>query len=117
MENIKFLKKLGDAGFQAALLANPQQALREVGVELPATTEVKVVRNSSKDDIYVVVPPYVEPSTGLSDDDLGKLAAGEIIGILMAITVIGTAVGVGAIGGAIVATGVFGGEIPYEEQP
>ena len=78
MQRAEFLNKLGDANFQVALLANPRKALRKVGVEVPASAEVKVVRNS-KNSVNVVIPVHNTTSKILSDDQLGQLAAGEIL--------------------------------------
>ena len=97
MQKTEIAQKLSDATFQAALLANPHQALRKAGVEIPSTTEVKVVRNS-KNSVNLVIPSENASDTGLSDDQLGSLSAGEIIFAVLAV------VGVGA----IVAGGVAG---------
>ena len=80
-----FNQLLGDADFQASLLDNPRQALRKAGVEVPASTEVKVVRNS-KDSMNLVVPVQNSSYTVLSDDDLTYLSAGEIIFAILAVT-------------------------------
>ena len=99
--NIKvtqLIKQLGDPGFQASLLADSRQALREAGVDVPATTEIKVVRNS-KDSLNVIIPPNIQDKTSLSDEELEELAAGEaIISIL-----------VGATFSTIIASGIAGG--------
>ena len=98
MQRDELLKKLGDTDFQNKLLANPKEALHKAGVKVPATTEVKVVRNS-KGSLNIVVPAYNSSATVLSDDELGQLAAGEIwFGVLA----IGSIVTILA-GGAIVA--------------
>ena len=99
MQRNEFLKRLYDTDFQAALLANPQQALRKAGMELPATTEVRVVRNS-KDNLSVVIPVANASDSELSDEELGKLSGGEIIfTAIIATLVVGGTVGAAALGG------------------
>ena len=90
-----FNQLLGDADFQASLLDNPRQALRKAGVEVPASTEVKVVRNS-KDSMNLVVPVQNSSYTVLSDDDLTYLSAGEIFVSILVVVGIGAAVATGA---------------------
>ena len=84
-KNDVFNQLLGDADFQASLLDNPRQALHKAGVDVPASTEVKVVRNS-KDSMNLVVPVQNSSYTVLSDDDLTYLSAGEIIFAIIAVT-------------------------------
>ena len=99
MQRNEFLKRLYDTDFQAALLANPQQALREVGVEVSASAEVKVVRNS-KDSLNLVIPVANASDSELSDDELGQLSGGEIIfTAIVATLVVGGTVGAAALGG------------------
>ena len=101
MQKTEIVKKLGDATFQAALLANPHQTLSKIGVEIPTTTEVKVVRNS-KDSLNLVIPPDNASDVALSDDQLGQLSAGEIILSVIAIVGLGTIVAGVATGTAYV---------------
>ena len=107
MQKTEIVEKLGDADFQAAMLADPHQALRNIGVELPATTEIKVVCNS-KDNLNIAMPVANASDTALSDDQLGQLSAGEIfISILVA-------VGVGATVATGAALGYGAGEIFFD---
>ena len=99
MQRDELLKKLGDTDFQNKLLANPKEALHKAGVKVPATTEVKVVRNS-KGSLNMVMPIPNPQSTELSDDDLGKLSAGEIfitmfVAVGLGVAATATAVGLG----------------------
>ena len=99
MQKTEIAQKLGDATFQATLLANPHQALSKIGMEIPATTEVKVVRNS-KNSVNIVIPEENASGTTLSDDQLGQLSAGEIIFAVLAIVGVGAVVA-GGVGGAV----------------
>ena len=99
MHTTEFIEQLGDSDFQDALLANPRQALVKVGVEVPATIEVKAVRNS-KDNAYVVIPAHSAEAITLSDDELGQLSAGDfivatVVGIGVATIVAGLAAAIG----------------------
>ena len=100
MQKTEIAQKLGDATFQAALLANPHQALRKAGVEIPVTTEVKVVRNG-KNSLNLVIPSDNASDTGLSDDQLGQLSAGEIIFSVLVLVGIGAVVVGGTVGIAL----------------
>ena len=100
MQKTEVVKKLGDADFQAAMLANPHQALRKIGVELPASTEIKVVRNS-KDNLNIAMPVANASDTALADDQLGQLYAGEIIIALTVVFGVGTAVAAVATGASL----------------
>ena len=95
MQKTEIVTQLGDSNFQAALLANPHQALRKVGMEIPATTEIKVVRNS-KDSLNLVIPVANASDSELSDDQLGQLSAGEIFISLLVVVGVGAAVTTGA---------------------
>ena len=101
MQKTGIVKQLGDSDFQAKLLADPHQTLRENGVDLPASTEVKVVRNS-KTSVNIVVPASNSEEMALSDSELATLAAaGEVI---LAVTFI--SLSVAGIVAAIGATGL-----------
>ena len=105
MQQTEIIKKLGDANFQAALLASPKEALHKAGVEVPATTEVKVVRNS-KDVVNIAIPANNVSDTVLSDDQLGQLSAGEIVFSLLIVGVVaGGAIVVGGVTASVVTSG------------
>ena len=95
MQKTEIVEKLGDATFQAAMLADPHQALRKIGVELPTTTEIKVVRNS-KDNLNIAMPVANASDTALADDQLEQLSAGEIFISLLVVVGVGAAVTSGA---------------------
>ena len=99
MQKTEIAQKLGDATFQAALLANPHQTLSEIGMEIPTTTEVKVVRNS-KGSVNIVIPEENASGTALSDDQLGQLSAGEIIFSIIIVAGGAAIIGAGAAAGA-----------------
>ena len=103
MHKMEFIKQLGDVGFQKSLLANPHEALRKVGMELPATTEIKVVSNSEGVANFVFPAGSAEVAT-LSDDELAHISsAGEIFtSVILAVvaavsiaTILGTTAAVG----------------------
>ena len=100
VQQTEIIKQLGTADFQAAVLANPHQALRKIGVEMPADTEVKVVRNS-KHSLNVVIPVPDVPSTALSDNELAQLAAGEVVLAIIAISAATIAVVTAGVGGVL----------------
>lgn len=93
-----------DAGFRAALLANPRAAIESaLGEPLPAQIEVNVVAEGPNS--YTIVLPY-ESAVGengeLSDSDLEAVAGGSKSGALaFAKKVEGTLVQVGKIGAGI----------------
>jgi len=64
-----------DADYKARLLGNPQAALAEVGVDVPAGATVKVVENTV--DLQHLVLPVVPAKAGaLSTDELVNIAGG-----------------------------------------
>jgi len=63
-----------DPAFKAKLLADPQAALKDAGVAVPAGVTVKVVENSAG-LFHLVLPP--KPTGQLSDEALDKVAAGR----------------------------------------
>lgn len=65
-------KAQSDKDFKEVLVNDPKEAIRRLGVQLPAEIEVKVVEESPE-VVYLVLP--VEPG-GLTDDQLGDVAGG-----------------------------------------
>ena len=94
MQKTEIVKKLGDADFQAAMLADPHQALSKIGIEIPTTTEIKIVCNS-KDNLNIAIPVANASDTALSDDQLGQLSAGEIFISILVTVGVGAAIGLG----------------------
>ena len=78
METKKLIEQFVDPNFQGQLLENPHQALKKVGVDVPNTTQVKVVRNS-KDCLHIAMPPSGTAPLTLSDDELSQIAAGDLL--------------------------------------
>jgi hypothetical protein len=62
-----------DPAFKAKLKADPEAALKEAGVALPAGLKVTVVENTAQ-HFHLVLPP--KPSAELSDELLDKVAGG-----------------------------------------
>ena len=64
-----------DEDFKARLKADPKAALKEVGMDVPEGVEIEVVE-STQEKAYLVIPP--KPVGELSDEDLDKVAGGEL---------------------------------------
>ena len=64
-----------DAAYKAKLLSNPRAALVEVGVEVPAGTNVKVMENTAE-TTHVVLPVAPNKAGEMSTDELEKVAGG-----------------------------------------
>jgi hypothetical protein len=61
-----------DAEFKRQLLAHPASVLAEMGVAVPAGKTIKMVENTDQViNLVLLAPPA---ATGLSDEDLQKLA-------------------------------------------
>ena len=103
MEMIPIVKKLGDSDFQAKLLADPHRTLATANIKVPATTQVKVVRNSS-DNMYIVLPTDYSTVATLDDEELLQIASGEAILIAAGIISVVTFSGVGLLAG--IASGI-----------
>jgi hypothetical protein len=78
METDIIARALKDEGFARALRADPKAVLeREVGT-LPAGIEVKVVEETP-DTLYLVLPARPSPRRQLSEEELERVAGGEVI--------------------------------------
>jgi hypothetical protein len=64
-----------DQAFRAKLRHDPQAALEEVGVAMPAGVEVKVVENDAA-VVYLVLPEQEDEDLGLTAAELKRVAAG-----------------------------------------
>ena len=62
-----------DPAFKAKLLADPNAALKDAGIPVPAGVTVKVVENTDT-HVHLVLPP--KPTRELSDEALDRVAAG-----------------------------------------
>ncbi len=69
-----------DDNFRKLLTSNPQKALKEFGIELPNTMEMKVCQED-QNHLYFVLPNSPSEANTLSEKELEKLAAaGKILG-------------------------------------
>jgi hypothetical protein len=68
-------KAWSDPVFKAKLLADPDAALKEVGVAVVAGKKVKVVENADR-HVHLVLPPM--PDGNLSADQADKLSADSV---------------------------------------
>ena len=95
------MNQLNEPSFQAQLMQNPRQALQKLGVEIPSTTEIKVLRNT-KNSINLVVPMKgsMNDNYSFSDNQLANIAAGEIY--IAAIAITATVVGIAGLAAAAV---------------
>lgn len=66
-------KAWADKNFKEKLLKNPTQALKEMGVEIPAGRQVQVHESTDK-IVHLVLP--AKPHEELSEKELQSLAAG-----------------------------------------
>jgi hypothetical protein len=66
-------KAWSDSAFKAKLLKDPQAALVEAGVEVPAGVSVKVVEETETTRYFILPPP---PEGELSEEALEKVAGG-----------------------------------------
>ena len=64
----------GDPAFKAKLIADPQAALKEAGMAVPAGATVKVVENTATHLHFGCQPP--KPVGQLSDEALDEVAGG-----------------------------------------
>jgi len=69
-----------DAEYKTKLLSNPQAALAEAGVEVPAATTVKVMENTAQTQ-HLVLPIAPAKAKQISVDDLEKIAGGGNNGV------------------------------------
>jgi hypothetical protein len=71
----KIIKRTAtDEVFKQKLLKNPNQVLKENGIEIPSTITLKVVENT-KDTRYIVLPES-QVARDLSEDQLKKVSGG-----------------------------------------
>jgi hypothetical protein len=63
-----------DEGFKKRLLTQPAAALKEVGVEVPAGLQLKVLENTDN-LVHLILPPRPGPGE-LTDDQLAKVSGG-----------------------------------------
>lgn len=63
-----------DNDFKQKLLKNPKEAIKEFGLEMPNTRQMKVVEESANQD-YLVIPNQPAEIHKLSQAELEKIAA------------------------------------------
>lgn len=64
-----------DDAFKKKLLSDPHAALKEIGIDVPASVELKVLEDTAGKVHHIVIPP--KPSSGdLSEEDLASAAGG-----------------------------------------
>ncbi len=74
----KIIKRAWDeAEFKARLLSDPEEALKEEGIEVPEGVTVTVVENT-KSAVHLVIP--MRPEQELSDEQLEKVSGGSFWG-------------------------------------
>ncbi len=76
-------KALKDDSYRQDLLANPRAAVeQELGVQLPADLNIRVVEMETPNTLYIVLPPQQQASGELSDADLESVAGGAFIPVI-----------------------------------
>ncbi len=68
-------KSWADDGFKQRLLKDPAAVLKEEGVHIPQGLDLRVVENTDS-VFYLVLPKPPICSDELSDEEMGKAAAG-----------------------------------------
>ncbi len=64
-----------DARFKEKLLKNPKEALKEMGIEMPANFDVRVIEEKSNSSTFIL-PKAPAEAKELSEQELQKLAGG-----------------------------------------
>lgn len=67
-------KAWSDDGFKKKLLANPEEALKEMGVDIPPGKHIKVAENTP-DTFWYILPE--KPEGTISDEDLKKISGAD----------------------------------------
>ena len=97
-------KKIGEANFQAELLENPHKTLLSIGINFPTSIKIKVLRDTSECLNWVI--PTSNTTQQITDEELNKIAAGEIV---VAATV--GALGAGAVASVVTLLGLYWGGV------
>lgn len=66
-------KAWSDESFKQKLIANPKEALKEMGIETPSNMPIKVC-DGSDGTFYLVLPK--KPNQNLSPEELKKISGG-----------------------------------------
>jgi hypothetical protein len=76
-------KALKDGSYRQELMANPRAAVeQELGVELPADMQIRVVEMETPNTLYIILPPQQQASGELSDADLESVAGGAFAPVI-----------------------------------
>lgn len=68
-------KAWSDPNFKQKLLKNPEQALREMGIVLPANKKIEVHESTEK-VVHLIIPP--KPTGEIAEEDLKDVAGGIV---------------------------------------
>lgn len=71
-------KSNDDIEFRKELLANPDQVMKDYGIDVPANINVNIIEQKSANDVYMVLP--VKGFEVLNDSFLKEISAGVSIG-------------------------------------
>jgi hypothetical protein len=77
-----------DDDFKQQLIANPNEVLRDAGMDIPPGLELRILENT-ENLTYITLPP--PPAEELSDDALEAIAAGSTAGSASTAGTVGTA--------------------------
>lgn len=87
-------RALDDDDFKAALLAQPEQALKSIGMTLPEGCNVRVSDQTDPTKVYLnLLPVSSEDELELSDEQLDQVAGGFIL------TIVGVIMSMGSVAG------------------
>lgn len=72
--------------YRSRIVVDPRRVLKEMGLDLPETTEIRVV-DSTAETRYLVIPKRPLATEGLSENDLARLVTrNSMIGVAQALT-------------------------------
>ena len=85
-------KAWDDAQFKSELIANPKSAIQSAtGLSVPADIKIVVNDQTNEETVYLNIPPKPEfDNMELTDEQLEKVAGGEVFLVTIGITVAAT---------------------------
>ena len=95
-----YLAHAFDPEFREQVLADPQEMVSSMGMQIPPGAEVRVHVNTD-DTFYLAFPP--DPNVALSDESLGMVAGGKsasTIGSASSASTLGSICGTASTGGS-----------------